>query len=51
MAGDRFQQFTIGAEIGRGGAARVYLARDESLGGRDVVLKVSMARFSLRTKC
>lgn len=46
MAGDRFQQFTIGAEIGRGGAARVYLARDESLGGRDVVLKVSADRGS-----
>ena len=30
--------------LGQGGAARVYLARDESLGGREVALKVSADR-------
>ena len=45
-SGERFQQFTIGDELGRGCAARVYLARDESLGGREVVLKVSADRGS-----
>jgi serine/threonine protein kinase len=42
--GDLFAQFRIGRELGRGGSARVYLARDELLGGREVVLKVSTDR-------
>lgn len=44
LEGERFERFTIGTVLGRGGAARVYLARDESLGGREVVLKVSPDR-------
>ncbi len=44
--GDRFQHFRICKELGRGGAARVYLARDESLGDREVALKVSHDRGS-----
>jgi serine/threonine protein kinase len=39
--GEQFEQFHILAELGRGGAARVYLARDGSLGDREVALKVS----------
>ncbi|GAC1469605.1 MAG: hypothetical protein NVSMB9_13570 [Isosphaeraceae bacterium] len=42
--GDKFEEFRICAELGRGGAARVYLARDESLGSREVALKVSTNR-------
>ena len=44
--GEHFEEFLILRELGRGGAARVYLAHDESLGNRDVVLKVSADRGS-----
>jgi len=43
-AGDRFGEFEIGEEIGRGSAGRVYLAQDHSMGARVVVLKVSLDR-------
>lgn len=36
----RYDGFTIVAELGRGGMAAVYLARQERLGGRPVALKV-----------
>ena len=39
--GDHFLWFRLDAELGQGGSARVYLARDESLGDRRVALKVS----------
>ncbi len=42
--GESFLHFVIGSELGRGGAGRVYLARDDSLGGREVALKVSHDR-------
>jgi serine/threonine protein kinase len=42
--GERFQEFQLDSLLGRGGAAWVYLARDESLGSREVVLKVSPDR-------
>jgi hypothetical protein len=42
--GGTFDQFLIILELGRGGAARVYLAEDLSLANRQVVLKVSLDR-------
>jgi serine/threonine protein kinase len=42
--GDYFEEFQLREVLGQGGAARVYLARDESLGGREVALKVSPDR-------
>ncbi len=42
--GERFDRFQLDKLLGRGGAARVYLARDESLGDRKVALKVSSDR-------
>ncbi len=42
--GDSFEEFELTALIGRGGTARVFLARDLSLGGKQVVLKVSLDR-------
>jgi serine/threonine protein kinase len=41
LPGDRFGAFRIDSVLGLGGTARVYLARDEELGGRLVVLKIS----------
>ncbi len=42
--GERFGGFRLDSILGLGGTARVYLARDEELGGRLVVLKISPAR-------
>ena len=42
--GDHFQEFAIDSLLGQGGAARVYRARNELLGGRQVALKVSPDR-------
>ena len=42
--GERFEQFEIVSALGQGGAGRVFLARDESLGGRKVALKISADR-------
>jgi serine/threonine protein kinase len=42
--GERFGGFQLIAQLGQGGAGRVFLARDESIGGREVVLKVSADR-------
>jgi serine/threonine protein kinase len=39
--GESFKHFRIQSELGRGGAARVYLALDQDLAGRPVVLKVT----------
>ena len=44
MPGEYFDRFQLGEILGKGGAAHVYLARDESLGGREVALKVSADR-------
>jgi serine/threonine protein kinase len=43
-AGERFEEFELISTMGRGGTSRVYLARDLSLGGKQVVLKVSLDR-------
>ncbi len=40
--GDKFEEFHLESLLGQGGAGRVYLARDESLAGRRVALKVSL---------
>lgn len=42
--GDRFEGFRLDSLLGEGGAARVFLARDEELGERRVALKVSADR-------
>ncbi len=42
--GDAFEEFQLLSLLGRGGTSRVFLARDLSLGGKRVVLKVSMDR-------
>ena len=42
--GDTFEEFQLVSLLGRGGTSRVFLARDLSLGGKQVVLKVSMDR-------
>ncbi len=42
--GERFGGFRIDSVLGLGGTSRVYLARDEELGGRLVVLKISPDR-------
>ena len=43
-AGDQFEEFQLVSLIGKGGSSRVFLARDLSLGGKRVVLKVSLDR-------
>jgi serine/threonine protein kinase len=43
-AGDTFEEFKLVSLLGRGGTSRVFLARDLSLGGKQVVLKVSLDR-------
>jgi serine/threonine protein kinase len=42
--GDDFLEFRLKAPLGKGGVSRVYLARDLSLGGKQVVLKVTLDR-------
>ncbi len=42
--GDTFEEFRLHSLLGEGGTSRVYLARDLSLGGKQVVLKVSLDR-------
>ncbi|HEX8199687.1 MAG TPA: protein kinase [Isosphaeraceae bacterium] len=42
--GEWFRRFHLRSILGQGGAARVYLADDEDLGGRRVALKVSPDR-------
>jgi serine/threonine protein kinase len=42
--GERFGGFRLGEVLGRGGAAQVYRALDDELGGREVTLKVSTDR-------
>jgi serine/threonine protein kinase len=43
-AGTQFEEFELTTLIGKGGSSRVFLARDLSLGGKRVVLKVSIDR-------
>ena len=43
-SGERFRSFRLGQLLGQGGSARVFLAHDDSLGGRRVALKVSTDR-------
>ena len=40
--GEDFEEFHLESLLGQGGAGRVYLARDNSLAGRRVALKVSL---------
>ena len=42
--GGTFEEFRLVSLLGKGGTSRVFLARDLSLGGRRVVLKVSLDR-------
>ncbi len=42
--GDTFEIFQLVSMLGKGGTSRVFLARDLSLGGKQVVLKVSLDR-------
>lgn len=42
--GDDFEEFHLVSLLGEGGASRVFLARDLSLGGKHVVLKVAIDR-------
>ncbi len=42
--GERFQGFTLRSILGQGGAARVFLAEEDQVGGRKVALKVSANR-------
>jgi serine/threonine protein kinase len=42
--GDDFEEFHLESLLGTGGTSRVFLARDNSLGGKQVVLKVSLDR-------
>ena len=42
--GTHFEEFELNSLIGKGGSSRVFLARDLSLGGKRVVLKVSLDR-------
>ena len=44
VEGERFEQFQLRSLLGQGGSARVFLALDDSMGGREVVLKVSADR-------
>ena len=43
-AGQDFEEFRLQSLLGTGGVSRVFLARDLSLGGKQVVLKVALDR-------
>jgi serine/threonine protein kinase len=43
-AGEEFEEFQLLSRLGKGGTSRVFLARDVSLGGKHVALKVTMDR-------
>ena len=43
-AGDEFEEFQLLSRLGKGGTSRVFLARDISLGGKHVALKVTLDR-------
>ena len=43
-AGQDFEEFRLQSLLGAGGVSRVFLARDLSLGGKEVVLKVTLDR-------
>jgi serine/threonine protein kinase len=43
-AGQDFEEFRLQSLLGAGGSSRVFLARDLSLGGKQVVLKVTLDR-------
>ena len=43
-AGQDFEEFRLQSLLGTGGMSRVFLARDLSLGGKQVVLKVTLDR-------
>jgi serine/threonine protein kinase len=42
LAGQRFRDFRLVRELGRGAFARVYLAKEETLGDRPVAVKISL---------
>src|SRR4029077_13337640 len=42
--GEQFEEFNLLSLLGTGGTSRVFLASDLSLGGKQVVLKVSLDR-------
>ena len=43
-AGEDFEEFQLLSRLGKGGTSRVFLARDVSLGGKHVALKVTVDR-------
>jgi serine/threonine protein kinase len=43
-AGENFEEFSLVSLLGKGGMSRVFLAADQSLGGKQVVLKVTLDR-------
>jgi serine/threonine protein kinase len=43
-AGEDFEEFSLVSLLGKGGTSRVFLAADQSLGGKQVVLKVTLDR-------
>ena len=42
--GENFEEFSLVSLLGKGGTSRVFLAADQSLGGKQVVLKVTLDR-------
>src|SRR5271166_4973767 len=43
-SGEKFEEFELLSRLGKGGTSRVFLARDLSLGGKHVALKVTLDR-------